>query len=70
MTNRDLSGQSAGLLIKASEAARLLGVTPRTLARWSESGTLPPPVRVGPGQRRHYHQHDIDALLNAAVAND
>jgi excisionase family DNA binding protein len=59
MTQTDLSR-----LIKASEAARLLGVSPRTLARWSDSGVLPPPVRVGPGQRRFYRAEDIEALLN------
>lgn len=62
MTKHDLSGLAD--LIKASDAARLLGVTPRTLARWSDSGTLPEPVRVGPGQRRYYYRADIDALLH------
>lgn len=62
MTRRDLSGLAD--LIKASDAARLLGIDPRTLARWSDSGTLPEPVRVGPGQRRYYYRADIDALLH------
>jgi DNA-binding transcriptional MerR regulator len=62
MTTRDLSGLAD--LIKASDAARLLGITPRTLARWSGSGVLPEPVRVGPGRRRHYYRRDIDALFS------
>ena len=49
-------------LMKAGEAARLLGVSPRTLARWSEDGFLPPAVRLGPGERRYYYRKDIDAL--------
>jgi DNA-binding transcriptional MerR regulator len=62
MTRRDLSGLAD--LIKASDAARLLGCNPRTLARWSDGGTLPEPVRVGPGNRRYYFRADIDALLH------
>lgn len=57
-TDRDTSE-----LIRASEAARRLGVHPATLARWSERGVLPQPVRLGPGQRRHYRAEDIDALV-------
>lgn len=66
MTRRDLSGLAD--MIKASDAARLLGITPRTLARWSNSGTLPDPVRVGPGQHRFYYRADIDALINEGAA--
>jgi hypothetical protein len=61
MTKHDLSGLAD--LIKASEAARLLRVTPRTLARWSDTGVLPEPVRVGPGARRYYYVADVEALL-------
>jgi DNA-binding transcriptional MerR regulator len=50
-------------LIRASEAARLLHVTTRTLARWSNSGMLPEPIRIGYGQLRHYYRSDIDRLL-------
>jgi DNA-binding transcriptional MerR regulator len=50
-------------LIRASEAARLLHVSPRTLARWSESGILPEPVRVGPGELRYYYRSDVEKLL-------
>lgn len=63
MNNHDLSG-----LVKASEAARLLGVHPRTLAKWSDSGTLPEPVRVGPGQHRYYRVADVRALLHEGAA--
>jgi DNA-binding transcriptional MerR regulator len=64
MNYRDLSGHSDAGLIRASDAALLLGITPRTLARWSGSGVLPDPVRVGPGQRRYYYRADIDGLLH------
>jgi DNA-binding transcriptional MerR regulator len=50
--------------MKASAAARLQGVTPSTLARWSDSGILPEPVRVGPDHRPYYYEADIDALLH------
>lgn len=41
----------------------MLNVSSRTLARWSDSGILPAPVRVGAGELRHYYRSDIDALL-------
>lgn len=49
-------------LIRASAAARLLGVTPRTIARWSDSGVLPQPVRIGRAQLRCYYVSDIEKL--------
>lgn len=49
-------------LIRAGEAARLLHVTTRTLARWSETGVLPTPVRIGRGELRHYYASDIEKL--------
>jgi DNA-binding transcriptional MerR regulator len=64
VTKRDLSGLAG--LIKASEAARLLGVTPRTLTRWSNRGILPESLHVGPGARRYYYTADINALLREA----
>lgn len=67
MQNRELSGVAD--LIKASDAARLLSVTPRTLANWSDSGTLTV-VRVGPGQRRYYSRRDIDDLLRDGAISD
>jgi hypothetical protein len=51
-------------LIKASAAARMLGVAPGTLARWSDSGVLPDPVLLGPGPGVYYDEADIDALLH------
>jgi DNA-binding transcriptional MerR regulator len=68
MSIRALSGHAG--LIKASDAARLLGVTPRTLARWSGSGVLGEPIRVGPGQRRFYYRRDIDAVLRDGATTD
>lgn len=50
-------------LIRASVAARWLGKHVRTLARWSDEGVLPEPVRLGPRGDRHYLKADIDALL-------
>lgn len=50
-------------LIRARAAAERLGKHPRTLARWSEQGLLPEPVRLGLRGDRHYRAEDIDALL-------
>jgi DNA-binding transcriptional MerR regulator len=66
MTKTALSGLED--LIKASEAARLLGVHPRTLAKWSDSGVLPEPVRIGPGRFRYYRLSDIEALAHEGAA--
>jgi DNA-binding transcriptional MerR regulator len=59
MTTSDLSGR-----VKASEAARLLGIHPRTLAKWSDSGVLAEPVRIGPGRFRYYRISNIEALAH------
>jgi predicted DNA-binding transcriptional regulator AlpA len=57
-------------LIRASEAARLIHVTTRTLDRWSDSGLLPEPVRLGMAGLKHYYRSDIDRLLkNQGHAN-
>ena len=50
-------------LVRASEAARLLHVTTRTLDRWSDSGILPEPMRIGPGELKHYYRADVEKLL-------
>ena len=36
-----------GTLIKATDAAKMLGVTPRTIIRWVELGTIPGFKRAG-----------------------
>ena len=55
-------------LIGARAAAERLGKHPRTLARWSERGILPEPVRLGPRGDRHYRAGDIDALIQDGAA--
>jgi hypothetical protein len=62
MEDRGHAGHAG--LMKASAAARMLGVTPSALARWSGNGILPDPVRVGPDERPYYYEADIDALLH------
>lgn len=51
------------ILMRASKAAALLSVHPRTLARWSDQGILPQPTRLGPRGDRHYLVADIEAAL-------
>jgi excisionase family DNA binding protein len=53
--------------MKASEAASRLGVTPATLARWSDAGAVEA-VRIGVGRRRHYRVSDIRRLLDDRAA--
>lgn len=52
--------------ISPIEAARRLGVTPRTLIRWEELGRLTS-VRT-PANHRRYNAADIDQLLKAAAS--
>ncbi len=48
-------------LLLRSEVAKLFRVSERTVARWSASGKLPSPVRVGGVQR--WRQSDIDRVI-------
>lgn len=50
-------------IIRASEAARRLGIHPQTLAKWSATGYAPEPIRVGPGNRRFYRVSDVESML-------
>ena len=58
-----MTDPSSPALIRAREAATLLGVHPVTLRRWSDSGDFPPPVRLGPRQFRYYALADIERHL-------
>jgi DNA-binding transcriptional MerR regulator len=51
---------SGGRLMRTGEAARELGISPRTLARYAADGKVTP-ARVVPGQRNQYWW-DIDDL--------
>lgn len=53
----------ARLLVAASDAARMLGVSTRTLWRWAASGRVPPPVRIGGCAR--WRVADLDAWVAA-----
>lgn len=57
---------SLDALLKPSEAARLLGVGPTTLARWARSGQIT--AVTTPGGQRRYRTGEIHALLNATPA--
>ncbi len=48
-------------LLLRSEVARLFRVSDRTIARWSASGKLPSPIRVGGVQR--WLRTDIERLI-------
>ena len=48
-------------LLLRSEVAKLFRVSERTVARWSASGKLPSPVRVGGVQR--WRQSDIARVI-------
>lgn len=48
-------------LIRASYAARLLGVTSYTIGRWADVGILPS-IRILPSGHRRYRLEDVMAL--------
>jgi predicted DNA-binding transcriptional regulator AlpA len=54
------------LLVRAADAARFLGVSTRTLERWSTEGTngLPEPVRLGSRADRYYPAKVIYAVAD------
>ena len=53
--------KSTGLL-RISEAASLIGVSPMTLRRWDQSGHLEA-IRVGPRRDRRYRKRDLLQIL-------
>lgn len=55
-------------LLTARAAASRLGKHPRTLARWSDQGILPEPVRLGPRADRHYLAENIAAIIENGAA--
>lgn len=55
-------------LLKPSEAARLLGVRPTTLASWARAGRLT--AQVTPGGHRRYRAADIYAIIEASGGTD
>lgn len=46
------------------EAAEILGVTPRTIVRWADDGTLPVAFRTVKGHRR-FAAVDVEVLRKA-----
>lgn len=50
-------------LLTAVEAAKVLGITPGTLANWRAYGTGPKYVKVG--GRVRYHVADVKAYLES-----
>ena len=53
---------SDGDLLGAELVARLVGVHRKTLARWSDDGTLPARYRT-PGGHRRWRRADVDRFL-------
>lgn len=45
-------------------AAKMLGITPRTLARWADEGIVKA-RRIGPLNHRRYNRVDLEALIAA-----
>ncbi len=57
-------------LIKAREAAAILGVKPLTIYRWAAQGKLAS-LRVGPGGKMlRFRYADIRALIKESQAQD
>lgn len=51
-------------LVNISEAAKILGVSPRTLRRWDEKGILKSFSRIGNRKDRRYKVSEVKKLLN------
>lgn len=58
-----MTSEKTGTRLTITEAARLVGVSPKTLLRWEKAGKTPKPKRDWRGWRV-YEQEDL-ALLQA-----
>lgn len=59
---------SAPELLTVRDVARRLRVAPRTVWRWSKTGELPPPLRLGPTRRTvRWKAVDIDDFLHRVL---
>jgi len=57
----------ADKLLSAGEAARMLGIDPKTLARMRKAGKVPY-VQAVEGAHPRYWESDIEAMLGRLVA--
>jgi excisionase family DNA binding protein len=55
------------VLLRPGEVSRLLGVDPKTLTRWADSGRLP--AVVLPSGHRRYRFGEVRAVLRPARAS-
>ena len=55
------------VLLRPGEVSRLLGVDPKTLTRWADSGRLP--AVVLPSGHRRYRFGEVRAVLRPAKAS-
>lgn len=49
------------------EVATRLGVTPRTIGRWSKAGSLPPSIRIG--RNTYYPPNTVENYLENKLTN-
>ncbi len=59
------SSQILPELLTVKEAAQMLHVSPRTLARWSATGRVPKPVKIGPSRTGavRYRRFELSAWI-------
>ena len=62
-----LSAPGDDVLLRPGEVSRLLGVDPKTLTRWADSGRLP--AVVLPSGHRRYRFGEVRAVLHPAKAS-
>jgi excisionase family DNA binding protein len=60
-------GPGDDVLLRPGEVSRLLGVDPKTLTRWADSGRLP--AVVLPSGHRRYRFGEVRAVLHPAKAS-
>lgn len=51
-----------GAILRPAEAARYLGVSPQTVYRWAQTGSLPRPIKMGP-RSSGWRLHDLEKFL-------
>lgn len=66
MPTQQALNDSSALSVNATEAAAMLGVSPRTLANWRTQGIGPAFIRIGAVHSRTlYRLDDLQAWLDA-----
>ena len=64
ITGRKISSTPAKLLMRKTEVAALLGISPWTVEEWVRRGIIPPPIYMTDGSPGQWRVRDIEAAID------